>query len=284
MSKNQALITISAVLLIFALAAPSQADLVRLYPQDFGIFQPELLGALNLLLQEIPDLQVPIYEDYLLDDFVCSYLGVTFEADVFFDIDDSGFALYWDTSGENDLIFQSVFQQWYFEGDVDFVGEDCIGFIDFEIQLLDGDIGSSPNYADMVVIPYWNTETGLLELRHKEYEGYPMMLAAMENFYLDLGLPWPLDEILEPFIESWVYGELQYYMQEGLVGPGGILFQLIEETMAYLYEFHKMCGCSITAGSTSAREFIGFDQVLANVGVYLIPALFVFGLKRRRKK
>ncbi len=284
MPKRVVFTTILAAFIVFSFTTPARAELVRLYPEDFGMFQPELLGTLNLLLGELQDLQIPIYEDYLIDDFVCAYLGVTFEADLFFDVDQSGFSLFWDTSGENDLVFQSVFQEWSVVGDVDFVGEDCLGFIDFEIGLLDGDIGSSPNTVDMVVIPYWNTETMLLELHHKEHEGSPMTLVALENFHLDLGLPWPLDEMLEPFLETWAYDEIRDYVMEGLVGTNGLLFAAVRETMAGLYDLHKTCGCTITTGAMSPRRGIGLDQVLINAGIYLIPALFAAGLKRRRKK
>ena len=281
---KRSVVVVIASLMVFALAAPSRAERIRLYPTDFGIFQPELLGALNLLLQGTEDLQVPIDEQFDLDWGFCDFLGVDIQADIFFDIDQSGFSLFWDTSGDNDIFFQAVFQEWSFTGDIDFVADNCIEFISFDIDLLAGDIGSTPNYADMVLVPYLNTETGFVELDFKDYSGYPGYQVVMDNFHLDLGLPWPLDDLLEPLLEGWAHSEIEGFVEEALVGENGALKEAILLTVAGLYELHKMCGCSISVGNLAYGEAFGFGQVLANLGVYLLPALVMVGLKRRSRK
>ena len=283
--KKRAMITaLATAILALSLAAPTRAELVRLYPEDFGAFRPEIVTVLNPILGLLPEITVPIAEAFLIDDFFCQSLDVTMEADIFLDISQTRFSLYWDTSGENDLVFQAEIDNWSFLGDFDLVGEDCIGFIDFEWQLFEGDMGASRTLLDMVLIPYWNTETGSLELHHKEHSGVPIYLVTLESFHLSLGLIWPLDILLEPWIEGWAHVAFQEIMAAALLAPGGLLFHVVEDTMTVLYTLHQELGCTVYYNASMPGKKISADQALADLGLCLLPALLIFGLKRRGRR
>ncbi len=284
MKKTKMIVALGTAILVFSLAAPTRAELIRLYPEDFGSFRPELLSIVNPFIDYLTGLTVPIFEEALVDDFFCDSLVATMEAFIIFDITDSYFHLYWDTSGENDLVFQGVFDQWSFVGDFDLVGEDCIGFIDFEMELLEGDMGATSTLFDMVLIPYWNTETESLELHHKMYGSEKMYEVTFQDFFLDLGLIWPLDEILEPMIQDWLQVGLQDILRHALLGPDGPVFGVAQAAMIWLYNFHQAFGCTVYYDSSLPVEAVGLDQALADLGVCLLPALLIFGLKRRRRR
>jgi len=284
MKKTKMIAALGTAILVLSLAAPTRAELIRLYPEDFGAFRPEIITVLNPFIEQLSGLTVPISEEVLLDDFFCEWLVVTMEANIVFDITDSYFSLYWDTVGENDLVFQGVFDQWTFLGDFDLVGEDCIGFIDFEMELLEGDIGAAVTVAEMVLIPYWNTETASLELHHKQYGSELMYSVTFYDFFLDLGLIWPLDEILEPLIQAEIQMDLQEIMRHTLLGPDGLVFGVVQGAMIWLYALHQAFGCTVYYDSAMPIEAIGLDQALADLGVCLLPALLIFGLKRRGRR
>ena len=281
MVKKVAFVAIAALFLCSSLSVSSaEAAPQRLYQDDF-LIPVEMLGAANLLFQAIPNLQLPINDvRYDFDVGLCDFFGIEVDVDLFMDIQNSGYSIFFDTSGQDELVFIMALSDWWIStGDFHLKGEDCFFFIEFSFSLNDSDVSSGPNYMFIVAIPYYDPETDKVTLELSPYQQRPAA-AAYANFDIDINnFPDTLEDIFQPLIAAWLGNETT----DLLLDEDGYIFELLEELLD-VYYIRPDCGCSPPASEASTfTGQLSSPQFYADLGIYLLLLGLLLLLKRRNR-